>query len=244
MAQFAGYGFNKSHSAAYALLAYHTAYWKTHYPVEFMARCSLPLRKHDDVVKYINECREMGLQSKGRRTSTVSDANFTAAWSRHPFRIGRSKKLEAMRSSRLSPPARAWPQVPFAIRILRRSGLRMLNKRVLESLIKSGAMISLASALPDALTLIKPSRAPETQREPNRDNTGSFSRYLQKPTRASEHDKLPDIPIGTSTHLAAEKEILGFFHHRTSAREVQRQVARLALSPRRHQRHETIHRQR
>ena len=37
MAQFAGYGFNKSHSAAYALLAYHTAYLKTHYPVEFMA---------------------------------------------------------------------------------------------------------------------------------------------------------------------------------------------------------------
>src|SRR5437588_878794 len=62
MAQFAGYGFNKSHSAAYALLAYHTAYLKTHYPVEFMAALLTSVTgSTDDVVKYINECREMGI---------------------------------------------------------------------------------------------------------------------------------------------------------------------------------------
>src|SRR5947208_9896681 len=60
MAQFAGYGFNKSHSAAYALLAYHTAYLKTHYPVEFMAALLTSVTGNtDEVVKYINECREM-----------------------------------------------------------------------------------------------------------------------------------------------------------------------------------------
>lgn len=63
MAQFAGYGFNKSHSAAYALLAYHTAYLKTHYPVEFMAALLTSVTGNtDDVVKYINECREMDIQ--------------------------------------------------------------------------------------------------------------------------------------------------------------------------------------
>src|SRR5271165_3098615 len=62
MEQFAGYGFNKSHSAAYALLAYHTAYLKTHYPVEFMAALLTSVSgSTDDVVKYINECREMGI---------------------------------------------------------------------------------------------------------------------------------------------------------------------------------------
>src|SRR5947207_1175992 len=62
MAQFAGYGFNKSHSAAYALLAYQTAYLKTHYPVEFMAALLTSVTGNtDDVVKYINECREMGV---------------------------------------------------------------------------------------------------------------------------------------------------------------------------------------
>jgi DNA polymerase-3 subunit alpha len=60
MEKFAGYGFNKSHSAAYALLAYHTAYLKTHYPHEFMAALlTSEVSKPDNVVKYIKECREM-----------------------------------------------------------------------------------------------------------------------------------------------------------------------------------------
>ena len=62
MEQFAGYGFNKSHSAAYALLAYHTAWLKTHYPVEFMAALlTSETSKPENVVKYISECREMNI---------------------------------------------------------------------------------------------------------------------------------------------------------------------------------------
>ena len=62
MEQFAGYGFNKSHSAAYALLAYHTAWLKTHYPVEFMAALlTSETSKPENVVKYIGECREMNI---------------------------------------------------------------------------------------------------------------------------------------------------------------------------------------
>jgi DNA polymerase-3 subunit alpha len=77
MAQFAGYGFNKSHSAAYALLAYHTAFLKTHYPVEFMAALLTSVTGNtDDVVKYINECREMGIAVEPPDIN-VSDANFT-----------------------------------------------------------------------------------------------------------------------------------------------------------------------
>ncbi len=77
MEQFAGYGFNKSHSAAYALLAYHTAYLKTHYPVEFMAALLTSVSgSTDDVVKYINECREMGIAVEPPDVN-VSDAYFT-----------------------------------------------------------------------------------------------------------------------------------------------------------------------
>ena len=62
MDKFAGYGFNKSHAAAYALLAYQTAYLKTHYPVEFMAALlTSETSKPESVVKYIGECREMGI---------------------------------------------------------------------------------------------------------------------------------------------------------------------------------------
>ena len=62
MEKFAGYGFNKSHSAAYALLAYQTAWLKTHYPVEFMAALlTSETSKPENVVKYITECREMNI---------------------------------------------------------------------------------------------------------------------------------------------------------------------------------------
>src|SRR3954452_17434792 len=77
MEQFAGYGFNKSHSAAYALLAYHTAYLKTHYPVEFMAAMlTAETGSTDKVVKYINECREMGIAVEPPDINH-SDASFT-----------------------------------------------------------------------------------------------------------------------------------------------------------------------
>src|SRR5436853_900894 len=77
MEQFAGYGFNKSHSAAYALLAYHTAYLKTHYPVEFMAALlTSQTGDTDSIVKYINECREMNIEVLPPDINR-SDANFT-----------------------------------------------------------------------------------------------------------------------------------------------------------------------
>src|SRR5580658_7730068 len=77
MSQFAGYGFNKSHSAAYALLAYHTAYLKTHYAVEFMAALlTSETSKPENVVKYISECREMNIAVVPPNVQ-VSDSNFT-----------------------------------------------------------------------------------------------------------------------------------------------------------------------
>ncbi len=93
MAQFAGYGFNKSHSAAYALLAYHTAYLKTHYPVEFMAALLTSVTGNtDDVVKYINECREMGIAVEPPDIN-VSDANFTPHGSAIRFGLAAVKNV-------------------------------------------------------------------------------------------------------------------------------------------------------
>src|SRR5208282_1232905 len=77
MEKFAGYGFNTSHSAAYALLAYQTAYLKTHFPVEFMAALlTSQTSQLDSVVKYIQECREMGLSVEPPDVQ-VSGAQFT-----------------------------------------------------------------------------------------------------------------------------------------------------------------------
>jgi DNA polymerase-3 subunit alpha len=77
MEKFAGYGFNKSHSAAYALLAYQTAYLKTHYPVEFMAALlTSETSKPENVVKYIQECKEMDISVEPPDVQ-VSGAQFT-----------------------------------------------------------------------------------------------------------------------------------------------------------------------
>ena len=77
MEKFSGYGFNKSHSAAYALVAYQTAYLKTHYPVEFMAALlTSETSKPENVVKYIGECREMGIRVEPPDVQ-VSGAQFT-----------------------------------------------------------------------------------------------------------------------------------------------------------------------
>ena len=77
MAEFAGYGFNKSHSCAYALLAYQTAWLKTHYPVEFMAAMmSAETGNTDKVVKYINEARGMGITVLPPDVNS-SDVDFT-----------------------------------------------------------------------------------------------------------------------------------------------------------------------
>ena len=77
MEQFAGYGFNKSHSAAYAYLAFVTAYLKAHYPVDFMAALlTSETGNTAKVVKYINECREMGIAILPPDVNH-SDWNFT-----------------------------------------------------------------------------------------------------------------------------------------------------------------------
>ena len=108
MEQFAGYGFNKSHSAAYAYLAFVTAYLKAHYPVEFMsALLTSETGNTDKVVKYINECREMGIRVLPPDVNP-SDLNFTPVGRRDPLRSGRGQERRPGRSGsdRRSAPGR------------------------------------------------------------------------------------------------------------------------------------------
>ena len=93
MEQFAGYGFNKSHSAAYAYLAYVTAYLKAHYSVEFMsALLTSESGNTDKIVKYINECREMGIRVLPPDVNH-SDLNFTPTGSEIRFGLGAIKNV-------------------------------------------------------------------------------------------------------------------------------------------------------
>jgi DNA polymerase-3 subunit alpha len=213
MAQFAGYGFNKSHSAAYALLAYHTAYLKTHHPIDFMAALLTSVTgSTDDVVKYINECREMGIAVEPPDIN-VSDANFTPHGQAIRFGLAAVKNvggnaIESIVAGRKKLGRNFRSFYEFCEEV----DLRLLNKRVLESLIKSGAMdgfgrrAQLMQALDSAIE-----QAQKTQRDAESGQHGLFGVFADESAQAAT-DALPNVPDwDEQTRLGAEKEILGFF---------------------------------
>src|SRR5271154_386612 len=213
MAQFAGYGFNKSHSAAYALLAYHTAYLKTRYPVEFMAALLTSVTGNtDDVVKYINECREMGIAVEPPDIN-VSDANFTPHGEAIRFGLAAVKNVghNAIQSI-VAARKKLGRKFKSFYEFCEEVDLRLLNKRVLESLIKSGAMdcfgrrAQLMQALDTAIE-----QAQKTQRDAESGQHGLFGVFADE-TAEQAHEALPNTPDWDEhTRLASEKEILGFF---------------------------------
>jgi len=212
MAQFAGYGFNKSHSAAYALLAYQTAYLKTHFPVEFMAALLTSVTgSTDDVVKYINECREMGISVEPPDIN-VSDANFTPHGSAIRFGLAAVKNVGHNAIESIVGGRKKLGKYHDIFEFAESVDLRLLNKRVLESLIKSGAMDSLGRRAQLMAVIDRAiDRAQKAQRDAESGQHGLFGVFQQEGTE-SPHEQLPNVPDWDEhQRLAAEKEILGFF---------------------------------
>jgi DNA polymerase-3 subunit alpha len=161
MEEFAGYGFNKSHSCAYALLAYQTAHMKTHYPVEFIAALlTSETGNAEKAVKYINEARGMGISILPPDVNE-SDLYFTPVGEAIRFGLAAIKNVgentaKAIRDSRLS-----GGEFRALYDFCERIEPRFLNKRVFESLIKSGAVDSLgpreamAASIDDALASLQ-----------------------------------------------------------------------------------------
>jgi DNA polymerase-3 subunit alpha len=214
MDKFAGYGFNKSHSAAYALLAYQTAYLKTHYPVEFMAALlTSETSKPDSVVKYIGECREMGIAVEPPDVQ-VSGAQFTPHGEAIRFGLAAVKNvggnaIESILKARAEVGGRFKNFWEFCEKV----DLRVMNKRVIESLIKAGALDSLGTRgqLNNAIDKAM-ERAQKTQRDAEQGQSGLFGLFDETPARGHDADSLPPAPDWEETvRLANEKEVLGFF---------------------------------
>ncbi len=217
MAQFAGYGFNKSHSAAYALVAYHTAYLKTHYPVEFMAALLTSVTgKTEDVVKYIAESREMGIEVLAPDVHE-SASNFTPVITPeggYKIRFGLSA-VKNVGGNAIESILKARKDGHFKgiFDLCERVDLRLLNKRVLESLIKSGAMDSLGrrSQLMEVLDKAM-EQAQKAARDRDAGQHGLFGIFEEASPAASAADRLPNVPDWEeSARLANEKEVLGFW---------------------------------
>jgi DNA polymerase-3 subunit alpha len=212
LAKFAEYGFPKAHSAAYALLAYHTAYLKTRYPVEFMAALLTSVTgSTDDVVKYINECREMGIAVEAPDIN-VSDANFTPHGEAIRFGLAAVKNVGHNAIESIVAGRKQLGRYSSIYEFCEKVDLRLLNKRVLESLIKSGAMDALGRRAQLMAVLDRAIEgAQKAQRDVESGQHGLFGVFQQEEV-AQSITKLPDTPEWDEhTRLANEKEILGFF---------------------------------
>ncbi|HTW45553.1 MAG TPA: DNA polymerase III subunit alpha [Acidobacteriaceae bacterium] len=216
MEQFAGYGFNKSHSAAYALLAYQTAYLKTHYPVEFMAALlTSEISKPENVVKYIKECRELGIPVE-RPDVLFSDADFTPHGRAIRFgltaikNVGRNA-IDSILAARTDLAAENRSFTSFW-EFCEKVDLRLMNKRVLESLIKAGALDSFGRRSQLLASVDKAmERAQKAQRDQAAGQAGLFGIFDDHPA-SSKADELPNIPDwDENLRLQSEKEVLGFF---------------------------------
>jgi DNA polymerase III subunit alpha len=212
MEQFAGYGFNKSHSAAYAWLAYQTAYLKTHFPVEFMAALLTSVTgSTDDVVKYIKECREMDIAVEAPDIN-VSDANFTPHGAAIRFGLAAVKNVGGNAIQSIIAGRKKLGSFKGIFEFCENVDLRLLNKRVLESLIKSGAMDSFGRRAQLMAVLDKAiEQAQKAQRDAESGQHGLFGVFAQEEAHTNS-ETLPNVPDWDEhTRLAAEKEILGFF---------------------------------
>ena len=158
MEKFAGYGFNKSHSAAYALVSYQTAWLKKHYPAEFMAAVlSSELQNTDKIVTLIDECRNIGVEYT---PPNVNDGQYLFSVDAQQNVIYGLGAIKGLGEGPVEAILEARNEQPFTdlFDFCRRTDSRKVNKRALEALIKSGAFDVLGEsrwvlmkALPDAM---------------------------------------------------------------------------------------------
>jgi DNA polymerase-3 subunit alpha len=209
--KFGGYGFNKSHSAAYALIAYQTAFLKAHFPVEFMASLLTgEIHSIDGVVKYIAECRHHGIEVLPPDINE-SDKEFTVIGSKIRFGLVAVKNvgegaIEVIIDDRKE--GRFSSLFDFCERV----DLKKANKRVIESLIKCGAFdftkanrSQMTASLENAIDYGQRVQKERTDPQMGLFNMGGVRQDINLP-------KMPSMDEWDERQLLAfEKEALGFY---------------------------------
>ncbi|MBI2209711.1 MAG: DNA polymerase III subunit alpha [Deltaproteobacteria bacterium] len=216
METFARYGFNKSHSAAYALISYQTAYLKTHYPVEFMAALlSSEMGDTDKVIKNLAECRERGIEVLPPDINE-SRADFTVGGDKIRFGLAAVKNVGEKAVEVILESREGDQTFRSLFDFCRRVDLGAVNRRVVESLVKCGAFDStgvsrarMIAALDEAM---KAGQSYQKGRQSNQIDifdtlgVGGGNRSDQNGDHYPQAEEWP-----AQQQLAFEKESLGFY---------------------------------
>lgn len=213
MAQFAGYGFNKSHAAAYAVLAYQTAYLKANYPVEFMAALlTSEMGNTDKTVRHIEECRQMAIEILPPDVNE-SARNFRVVEDKLRFGLVAVKNLGETAIQSILNARLTGGKFTSLHDFCERVDLRLVNKRVIESLIKCGAFDSLGDRRSQLMASVDQAidAASAVQRDRAK-GQGSLLEMLGGVASQMKPPQLHDMPEWShAQRLTAEREILGFY---------------------------------
>ncbi|MEJ2206259.1 MAG: DNA polymerase III subunit alpha, partial [Gemmatimonadota bacterium] len=217
---FGRYGFNKSHSAAYSLISYHTAWLKAHHPAEFMAALlSSVVDNTDSVVKYFGECRDLPRYLPRQAEPVVvlpPDVNesgwkFTVTEANQiRFGLGAVKGVGAGAVKSVLRAREAGGPFPSLFDFLERIDIRALNKRACEALIAAGALD--AFGLRSQLLAGLDTAYAEVQARHAEAEVGQASLFGDASALPRSDPPLPNVPDWSEPErLAREKEALGFF---------------------------------
>ena len=209
LTHFADYGFNKSHSAAYALVAWQTAYLKAHYPAEFMAAMLTSIMDTQKVPRYIELARRMELEILPPDIN-ASMANFSVDHEAIRFGLAAVRNVGDAAIASIVEARQAAGRFKSLLDFCKRIDTSTINKRMLESLIKCGAFDSLGAKRSQLLAIMDAAMS-EAQRE-KRDAMNGQLGLFGEDIGETYALKLPDIPEASMPErLNWEKENTGFY---------------------------------
>lgn len=212
--KFAGYGFNKSHSTAYAAIAYQTAYLKAHYPLEFMAALlSCGMEDTDRIAEHVDDCRRMKIKVLAPDVNQ-SGVEFGVAGDKLTFGLAAIKGVGEQAVGAIAAERDAHGPFRDIFDLCERVDPRQLTKGVLEILIKAGALDAFGPERAQHLELADRAvqNAASRLRDKQAGQRNLFGGEDEALAARGTQIALPDVPPMThSQRLAAEKEVFGFY---------------------------------
>ncbi|MBN1256789.1 MAG: DNA polymerase III subunit alpha, partial [Planctomycetes bacterium] len=213
ISHFAEYGFNKSHSACYALIAYQTAWLKAHYPKEFMAaHMTCKMGDIDEIVSCMEECRRMGIEVRPPHVNE-SRAEFAIEHDSLSFGLGAIKGVGIKGIESMVADRETNGDYKNLYDFCKRADLRTLNKGQIESLIKAGALDNLGGSRAQLTAGLEGAISfGNTAAKARARNQTSLFGAANGVEDIVPHPELPDIPPWPEKEIhTKEKESLGFY---------------------------------